>query len=401
MSTGSQVVQEAAPEPPRRRRRLLAVVLALVVVAALAATAVVALSHRSKPTACRGPACSGTHSGTPAPSASGGATSSPSAPAPAPGALKPALKGLLDRDGMPPVSYLGTAVQGWVVQASWAQLQPTQNGPIAPDNPIDQALAEVRRLNAAHPNLHLGLKLRVYAGPEAPDWAKSLGGPPVSIVNPQGGQAGSGATVGRFWTEEFGRAYADLQVKLAAKYDSAPELRETVISRCTLVYAESFVRLRGSRASIDNLLAAGFSTAADRTCLQESVQAHLVWRHTRSDLQFLPYQDIEQRGPRGGDEAFTEEMMRYCRSTLGPRCVLANNSLRYPPNYAPLNAAFKALGGPITYQTAAPSRVGDLMQAIAYGIAQGAGSIELPATYKQIPPSTFTAENAQLLRSAS
>lgn len=389
-------MSEAMPDPARPSRRLLRVAGGVLLATVLAVTALVLLANRGGQPACKGPGCppGGSANGSPAP-----ATTSPGTGSTAPAvALKEPLRGLLDRDASPPAHYVGVAVRGWVVKATWRELQPSAGAPIASDNPVDRALVEVRRLNAADPKLDLGLKLRVYAGPDAPDWAKSLGGAPVSIVNPQGGQAGGGATVGRFWTPEYGRAYADLQAKLAARYDAAPELRETVISRCTLVYAESFVRLRGSRPSIDNLLAAGFTKAADRTCLQESVDAHRVWAHTRSDLQFAPYQDIEQRGPKGVDDAFTEELMRYCRSSLGERCVLQNNSLRYPPNSPAMNAAFKALGPPIAYQTAAPGRVGDLMQAIQYGIAQGAASIELPVSYRKIDPGEFATVDAALRR---
>lgn len=374
--------------PPRRRldRRVLAAVAALCLLGA-GILAVVLLRSPG----CRGADCRATTLPSPTASLSQGSTPPP------PGALKAPLQGLLDRDSTPPAAFQGV-VRGWVVKALWSELQPSAGGPIAPDNPIDRAIAEVRRLNIARPDAPLALKLRVYAGPEAPQWAKELGGAPVMITNPQGNQAAQGATVGRFWTPEYGRAYADLQAKLAARYDSVPELRENVISRCALVYAESFVRLRGDRPSIDNLLAAGFTKDADRTCLQESVQAHSVWTSTRSDLQFTPYQDIEQRGPKATDEAFTEELMGYCRDTLGLRCVLENNSLRFPPNYPELNAKLKELGPPLSYQTATASRVGDLLQALDYGVAQGADSIELPASYRQLAADELRAVGARLSR---
>lgn len=376
--------------PPRRRpdRRLLTAAAVLVLIGAGIVAALLLRPSGCRTAGCRPAARPST--GGPVASISPGST-------PPPTALKAPLQGLLDRDSAPPPEFQGV-VRGWVVQALWSDLQPTAGGPIAPDNAIDRAIAEVRRLNAAGSRAPLALKLRVYAGPEAPQWAKELGGAPVAITNPQGNQAAQGALVGRFWTPEYGRAYADLQAKLAAKYDSVPEIRENVISRCTLVYAESFVRLRGDRPSIEHLLAAGFTKNADRTCLQESVQAHSVWTHTRSDLQFTPYQDIEARGPKAVDEAFTDELMGYCRDTLGPRCVLENNSLRFPPNYPELNARFKTLGPPLSYQTATTSRVGDLLQALDYGIAQGAGSIELPASYRQLPPNDLGAVAARLSR---
>ncbi len=40
-----------------------------------------------------------------------------------------------------------------------------------------------------------------------------------------------------FWTDNYMKAYQDLETKLAAKYDSALELLEVVTSACTTVLA--------------------------------------------------------------------------------------------------------------------------------------------------------------------
>ena len=311
------------------------------------------------------------------------------------GPLKPALGGLLDRDGEPPAPYLGVAVHGWVVKAYWKDLQPTAGGPIAANNVIDQAIAAARRLNAANPSLGLGLKLRIYAGIYAPDWAKNLAGGPVNVANPQDQQQG---TVGRFWTDDFGRAYADLEQKLAAKYDDVPELREVVVSRCTTFFAEPFIRDKGDKGSIANLLGAGFSFTADQSCHHQEIDAHKVWRHTHSDLDFSPYQNIERKGVRSVDEGFTESMMDYCRATLGPRCVLGNNSIRSPvqPGYQPMYDRIKALGPPISFQTANPNKIGDLLATLQWAIGEGANSVELPGSYQQQSPQTFAPANSGL-----
>lgn len=318
------------------------------------------------------------------------------APAPAPGSrdtLKPVLHGLLDRQGPPPAEFVGTATHGWVVQAFWADLQPTPAGPISNDNVIDRALTAVRQLNGKDPHLGLGLKLRVYAGIHAPDWAKNLGGAPLAASSPQSGQQG---TIGRFWTPAFGKAYGDLMDKLAARYDAVPEIREVVISRCTTIFAEPFIRNRGDRQETADLLAAGFTVAADDICHRQQIDAHRVWRETRSDLELNPYQNITARGRAGRDEAFTEDKMRYCRSTLGRRCVLENNSLGYPTRYPEMYAAMTQLGPPIAFQTATPKKVGDLGQALREAAELGAASVELPVSYKQLAPSDLTAADAAL-----
>jgi hypothetical protein len=68
------------------------------------------------------------------------------------------------------------------VIASWKQLQPTPSWEIGVNNVIDQALAEVRSYNERNPLKPLAVKLRVWGGFEAPDWAKQLGGPPIETI---------------------------------------------------------------------------------------------------------------------------------------------------------------------------------------------------------------------------
>ena len=60
-----------------------------------------------------------------------------------------------------------------------------------------------------------------------------------TITNPQDGGTG---TIGRFWTDDYGAAYDQLETLLAAKYDNVPEIREVTISRCTTFYDEPFIR---------------------------------------------------------------------------------------------------------------------------------------------------------------
>jgi len=312
--------------------------------------------------------------------------------------LKPVLQGLLDRDGQPPAPFVGTAVRGWVVKANWKDLQPSPGAPLVADNAVDQAVAAVRALNASHPGLTMGLKLRVYAGIDAPDWAKSLDGGAVNVVDPQDSQQG---TIGRFWTEDFGRAYADLQQQLAARYDSVAEVSEVVISRCTTFFAEPFLRDKGDKASVANMLAAGFSFDADQTCQREEIDAHKVWAHTHSDISLSPYQDIERKGVRSTDEGFTASMMDYCRTDLGARCVLENNAIRTPvqPSYAAMYDRIKQLGPPISFQTATANKIGDLVTTLMWAAQQeGANSVELPASYQQASPQTLAPADAALLQ---
>jgi hypothetical protein len=338
-------------------------------------------------------ACGGSSNPFPTPSPTPSPTGSPS-PSASPLDLKPVLRGLLDRDGVPPPTYLGS-LAGYVVNVHWNQLQPTSGAALAADNPIDQAITQVRALNATD-HTHLGLKVRIFAGVWAPDWVKSLGGAPVTVVNPQGGQTG---TVGRFWTDAFGQAYDRLETLLAGEYDQVAEVREVTIARCTTFFDEPFIRDASDPSTVSALIDAGYTLEADMTCQRQEIDAATVWKHTHSDLSVNPYQAINQDRTVSTDLAFTDLMMSYCRQVLGPACVLENNSLRVPPqpNYEAMYEQMLSLGQPIAFQTATGQRVGNLQEALQYAVTLGANSVELPGGYQALAtPATFAATNQQL-----
>ena len=304
--------------------------------------------------------------------------------------IKPPLRGVVDRNG-PPVAGWEPVLNSFVVRVNWSDLQPDPSGPIAAGNAIDQAIASVRAANATarSSQAHLGLKLRIVAGDGAPAWAKALDGPPVAVHDASDGANPDTTplTVGRFWTANFGAAYQDLETKLAARYDGVPEVRDVTISRCTLSTVEPFLRTASSTATKANLVAAGFTTGADHTCLEQSVDAHRVtWVHTTSSLAFNPYQQIDPDGSDHVDETWTEAMVDYCRTQLGVRCVLANNSIRdadQGTGYAAMYGKIRAAGPPIAFQTAAASRMGSLCNTLGWAIAQGAGAVEIPGGYSK------------------
>ncbi|HEX3426112.1 MAG TPA: hypothetical protein VHT30_08265 [Acidimicrobiales bacterium] len=362
----------AEPSPWRRRSQSLAAI-------AVAAAVLVSCSGRhrtatSLPSLPTSTGSAGTTGGT-----TPGATTEPAAP---PG-LKPVIRGLIDRNGMPPAGY---PINAWVVQVDWSALQPTQGGPIAANNAIDQAIAAVRATNSHGGNM--ALKLRVYAGINSPDWAKQLGGPPFPVSD--SGQSGMSP---RFWTPQFSQAYAALQSELAAKYDGVPELREVVISQCTTVFDEPFRRQVPDQASLNAWLAAGYTMAADEACQESEIEAHQVWKMTSSDLALNQFMPVAANQGSQVDLSFPEQVMQYCRQQLGVRCVLENNSLKPKPsaNLAKLYLAMQALGPPITFQTASGNKVGDLAAAVKLGAELGAESIELPMSYRSTPPSDLEA----------
>jgi hypothetical protein len=302
------------------------------------------------------------------------------------GSIKTPIQGLLDRAGFPPPELQGV-VAGFVANVNWSAIQPTPYGPIVrgSGNALDQALAEAQAYNAAHPTQPpMEVKLRLYAGIDAPNWVKTLNGfKPVQIQNVQSGLSG---TVGPFWTASYATAYQDLQTKLAAIYDGNPLLREVVISQCMTVYAEPFLRDDTNFAA---LAAQGYTVQSDENCLMDEVDAHKVWVHTHSSLSFNPYRPwVPEAG--GGyiqtnaDEGFTYTVMNYCRAILGLRCTLENNSIRSSyigasGSYARMYSEMRALGPAITFQTAQPSGVGNLQATLQWAASLGANAVELPS----------------------
>ncbi len=315
--------------------------------------------------------------------------------APIASGLKPELAGLLDRNGAPSVS-LAPDLGGWVVNVTWAALQPTSGSSIASDNPIDQAIALIQT-TPAYANMHL--RIRIMAGIDSPGWVESMSGGSVYVNNDQ---SGTGGNVPRFWTAPVEQAYANLQALLAARYDTSPEIEDVTTSACMTVFAEPLIREVSDPTSVANLLAAGYTEAADETCQEDAVAAQGVWVHTHSSIALNPYQTISANGSTGVDESFTQTLMTYCRSTLGDRCTLGNNSIRTASlgtQYDQMYSAMQASGPGIYFQTAQASLVGDLQSTILWAISEGANDVELPSGYASILSAAQLAADNQALGS--
>ena len=313
------------------------------------------------------------------------AASVPTAPAGAavaPG-VKPAITGLLDRKGFPAagaIAHLG----GYVVNVNWRDLQATRGAALPASNAIDNAIAQIRTRAP-----HLSLKVRVFAGLYAPEWAKNLTGPPVQMYEPVDGGSGS---IGRWWSPEYQGAYADVMAKLAARYDSVPEIREWAISGAMTFYAEPFLRQVRDPRNGPALFAAGYTAEADKAAIKASVDAHRVFTTTRSSLALNAFQYFKADGSIGTDNVFTTHMMDYTRSLLGVRGVLENNSLGSPlkSGMDSLYAAITARGPSITYQTETPVKVGSLAGTLQWAVDHGATAVELPGAYPYHGDDTLT-----------
>jgi len=304
--------------------------------------------------------------------------------------IKPAIRGLVSMGAFKFVGSGGDPVNtlepikakagifgGLVVVASWTQLQP--EGPDDFDSRvIDDAMKEVRDYNAEHKDKPLSVRLRIWGGFKAPPWVLKLGGPPIKAVHKN-----KNRRLGRFWSPEYRKAWANLQEKLAERYDSWPLIREVSMTSCMSFTAEPFYS-PNEDAVQEPIREAGFNEKVYKDCLKHALDDYDAWKATRVVLSVNPVRTRPDQGP--GDPDFTMDIMRECRKRLGVRCVFDNHNLdtKYPRPLRPLYALMKELGPEIAFQTGG-TNPDDFDGTIKLGVEMGATSIELWQDYRGFP----------------
>jgi hypothetical protein len=339
--------------------------------------------------------------------------------------VKPQLRGLifmgniqfLQREEIEPINSLDEIqavpegiFDGIVINVTWAQLQPAPTELVTAS--IDNALGTVRAFNQKHPQMPLGVKLRVWQS-SAPDWVKHLGGDPVRIISKKGNGAHE-KSIGRFWSADYRQAWQRLQTQLADKYDSDPLIREVTDTSCSSLTDEPFI-VDGEPESVQNMLRAGFTDDAYRNCLINSPSDYAGWHTTSIDLAFGPYRKIGS-GRAKPDPAIVVQVMTAFRKALGQRAILSNHALATPASLSsrgllPIMDDIKQFGPPIEFQTAHPhaawlqGRELDWDATINYGISLGATSMELwgwhSGGFVAIPPAQLQAWSTALKNSHS
>jgi hypothetical protein len=289
------------------------------------------------------------------------------------GAYKFVAKGTTPVNTMAPLNAVGGIFGGIVVIASWAQLQPTSSTSFDP-SAIDQFLTQVRAYNKQYPARPLAVKLRVWGGFMAPDWAKNIGGAPIAIVH-----NGNPHTIGRFWLPAYRNAFTNLQTLLAAKYDNVALIREVAVTQCMSVTAEPFFVPDDALAALQ---AAGLNNANFRFCLSNAIASYAAWKRTRLDFSVNVY----GLGPGPGDPAFTRKLMVACRASVKLQCVLDNHDLDSTPpgGIGPIQQYMKTLGPEIEFQTFKETPA-NFEATIRHGVTLGASSIELWQDFPGFP----------------
>jgi hypothetical protein len=244
---------------------------------------------------------------------------------------------------------------GIVLNATWAEMQPWSGGWLVTTR-IDNALAQVKRYNDAHPANPLGVKLRIYSGNQAPAWAKAINGGPLTIErNGLGCQSAScPITIGKVWDPQYIAAWRAFQRKVAARYDANPLIRSVAITSCAMETDEPFVM--PTQQPPQQPIPPGYTDAAGRACLRGAVNDYAAWRLTPVDYTINPFLRIQTR--KGPDVGFSISVMDECRTKLGNRCELGNHGFGagITGNNLTVIEAIAGKGGPIHYQTVGPKQ---------------------------------------------
>jgi hypothetical protein len=334
-------------------------------------------------------------------------------------AIKPALSGLISTGS--PSNTLAQLARpevmgifgGIVIQATWNQIEPTEgkfdfsiiddalsqtandtkNG-VTNDNVTDYNNAVANNPNLKAPNnRQIGVRLRIFAGcNDAPEWAmKKDPGFPIKVTAEYNSSPET-CEFGMFWdtTSNYAKEWRKFQARLAAKYDANTLIQEVAVTSCTSTSAEPFF-LNLKKPVYDPpktvpapsplpplpaeaLRKAGFNDPAYRECLTNAIDDYSPWKATRLEFSFNGFNGLAGQN----DIAVSERIMRKCRLTIGPRCILSNHDLdsATPSTILPIYVFERKFGPNITFQALdiVPT---DFEGTLRKGISLGAGSIEI------------------------
>jgi hypothetical protein len=290
---------------------------------------------------------------------------------------------------------------GIVINETWADLQPTQGGTIVTTS-IDNDLAAVTQYNGLSDvtqSSPVSVKLRIYAGSNAPQWAKHLPGGPITIYrNPSGCDGAVDTcplTLGPYWTTPYITAWRAFQAQVAKKYDGNSMIVAVAVTSCAEQTDEPFVASTGP-ISKANLTAAGLNDTLQQSCLSGAMTDYSAWTNTDIDFTFNSYNKLTG----GLDTAFSQSVMTTCRQMAPNRCVLDNHALATPITSDPgIYTDIASMGGLINFQTQAPEGMGCIWpETITQGLILGARAIELWPEKKYQGFMTLTVPEVQSLQ---
>lgn len=309
-----------------------------------------------------------------------------------PAAAKPQIAGLVDmglqtyyskNEPFPTVNTAevapdAAAFSGIVVNISWSQIEPEKND--FTYTALNKSLAAVNTYNQQHPADPLVVKLRVFGGYAAPQWAKTLDGKPIVV---------SGAdTDGQWWQPDYRQAWATLQDNLAKHYDTNALVASVAMDGCASLTQEPF-NMAASAPVLKQIQADGWTDAKQEQCLEGVFADYSAWKHTPIDYAFNPFKYVKPGADTfSSNTTITNTVMTECaqsQASGGPLCILSNHALD-PDAASPALSdsdvyreidtlyAKNPTGTPVDFQAKSPS---EGCGAIALGVSYHGQSAEL------------------------
>ena len=181
-------------------------------------------------------------------------------------------------------------------------------------------------LNTAQSRGKLGVRLRpATGGIGAPTWAKALANGPIPFIETQ---SGASVTIPDLWSPEYRTAVESLINWMATEFDNDARLLAVTAAADSTYYQEPFIKGLSNATNRQNILAAGYTEAEDRSNMKWQLDIMTAFTKTPIQLAYNPYQYITAGGGFADDLAFVYEVMDYHLALFGDRTILQNNSLR-------------------------------------------------------------------------
>lgn len=310
-------------------------------------------------------------------------------------ALRAPVLGLSDRVNIP----TDPLVTGATIDIPWNLAETSAD----PTVPLDLTTVKTEIDTAA--TLGVSIRLRILAGLYTPSWVLSRAGT-LRWAETHTGKL-LYYTIPRWWTPAYNAAYTAFQTRLAAELGAYPNVQEVAVTQCMTIYGEPFMRQSGLRNGT-TIKATDYTYTSDLSCLYSSITSTAaIWPNQRVSLAVNPFQGFR---PPSTDRKLldTFAIMRFCRGTLGDRCVLGNNSLRgtttatmtcpggavvpasgQEGGYNETYCELRRLGAPLYFQTARPSAIGSWQATLDRAVTYGASNVELNTDYPLYDPSAL------------
>jgi len=294
------------------------------------------------------------------------------------------------------LAQYATSFSEIVLNVTWAQLETTEG--TVDTSFIDNGIQQVNQFNSTY-HTDLGIKLRVWGGFTAPNWAKDINGAAITVTGVNAVDPGSYAsqTIGRFWSADYINAWENLQSALATKYDGMSIIRG--MSQTAGAYAsdEPFVPLKtdaavstnpadGTVNQIAQLQMGGYHDAAEMLTLRAAIADYYQWSTTPLDYTMNSFHLFDSGNELYGG-SFTLAVLQQARNS--GRIVQAGNHALRDPLYSPDDVVYGQLANDAmvkpgavsnSFQTAAPIILAGYpgwQGAVAQGVQLNAGNIEL------------------------